>query len=83
MRASLAPVAVGPMKFNCVHVFQLEAEDWDDFDEKLARYSAKVHRASEKLDIGYGGGLMTGRPASDRYETRQAEPEGLLERLFE
>lgn len=68
------------MRFNCAHVFTLEAEDPADFEAKLARYSARVRKASEKLDIGYGAGPMFGRPSVDRPQITEPDPP---ERLFD
>lgn len=72
------------MKFNCVHVFTLEADSREEFDDRLARYRAKVKPASERLGIGYVHRGMHGNPAAaypPAIETKQEPKE--LERLFD
>lgn len=68
------------MVFNCVHTFTLEAASEQEFDEKIERYKKLVHSASERLEIGYRRGMVTGRPAPSYERETTDKP---LETLFD
>lgn len=71
------------MKFNCAHTFILEADSQEEFDAKRARYSELVKKASERLDIGYSHGLVTGCRASGGVHNLRAIADTEVEKLFD